>query len=109
MPKFSPEMIRTVALVGHGGAGKTTLADAIGAELIGLGRPIVRASIDGFHSPRAERYRLGRHSPEGYYRDSFQNDAVIASLLGPLGPVGSRRIRRAQPARSCGSAALAVW
>ena len=29
MPRFSPEMIRSIALVGHGAAGKTTLAEAL--------------------------------------------------------------------------------
>ena len=29
MPKFLPDMIRTIALVGHGAAGKTTLAEAL--------------------------------------------------------------------------------
>jgi uridine kinase len=76
-------------------SGKTMLADELVAPLQALGRPVVRASIDGFHRPRSERYQLGRESPEGYYRDSFNLETLIAGLLAPLGPGGSRRIVRA--------------
>jgi uridine kinase len=55
----------------------------------------VRASIDGFHRPRFERYRLGAESPEGYYRDSFDLDGLRRVLLDPLGPHGDRRFRDA--------------
>jgi uridine kinase len=35
----------------------------------------------------------GDASPEGYYRDSFDYPGLIAQLLEPLGPGGSRRYR----------------
>ncbi len=54
---------------------------------------MVRATIDGFHRPRAERHRRGPSSPEGYYRDSFDHDALRRELLAPLGPGGSRLYR----------------
>ena len=51
--------------------------------------------MDGFPNPRAIRYRRGRHSPDGYFRDSFNYDALIDNLLQPLGSGGSRRFRAA--------------
>jgi elongation factor G len=39
MPKFATEAIRTVALVGHAGAGKTTLAEALLAGAGAIGSP----------------------------------------------------------------------
>jgi uridine kinase len=75
-------------------AGKTTLADELAALLMQRGRPVIRASIDGFHRPRAERYRQGANSPQGYYADSFDYAAVSSVLLEPLGPHGSRCFRR---------------
>jgi uridine kinase len=59
------------------------------------GVPVIRASIDGFHYPRHIRYRRGRRSPEGYFRDSFNYEALTTDLLHPLGPGGSLRYRRA--------------
>jgi uridine kinase len=89
-----PHPVR-VAVDGVDAAGKTTLADALAPALEERGRPVIRASIDGFHRPRAERIRRGELSPEGYYRDSFDHDALISRLLAPLGPGGSRWYRRA--------------
>lgn len=84
-----------VAVDGIDAAGKTTLANELGAVLEESGRPVIRASIDGFHQPRSVRYRRGPESPEGYYFDSFDYLALCGALLAPLGPHGSRRYRRA--------------
>jgi uridine kinase len=84
-----------VGIDGVDASGKTTLANELVAPVQALGRPVVRASIDGFHRPRAERYQLGRQSPDGYFRHSFNHEALIRELLAPLGPGGSHRIRLA--------------
>lgn len=84
-----------VAIDGPDAAGKTTLADELAVALREVGRDVIRASGDGFHRPRAERYRSGPDSPRGYYSDSFDYEALRASLLEPLGPGGSREYRPA--------------
>jgi uridine kinase len=84
-----------VAVDGPDAAGKTTLAEELALGLRRRGRAVIRASIDGFHRPRAERYRRGEDSPLGYYEDSFDFGALRRVLLDPLGPEGDRRYRSA--------------
>ena len=89
-----PHPIR-VAVDGVDGVGKTSLANELVDPVRRRGVPVIRGSIDGFHHPRSVRYRRGRSSPEGYFRDSFNYEALTTSLLHPLGPGGSRSYRRA--------------
>lgn len=84
-----------VAVDGRTASGKTRLADEVAAELCARGRPVIRTSVDGFHRPRAERYRRGRLSAEGYLDDGRDWTAVRRLLLDPLGPSGSLQYRTA--------------
>lgn len=89
-----PHPVR-VAIDGVDASGKTTFADELAPVMSALGRPVLRASVDGFHNPAAVRRRRGALSPDGYYHDSFNYPALIAALLQPLGPGGSLLFRRA--------------
>ena len=89
-----PHPVR-VAVDGPDAAGKSTLADELAAELERRGRPVIRASVDAFERPRADRYRRGDDSPEGYRLDSFDHTALVRSLLAPLGPGGDLVYRTA--------------
>lgn len=80
---------RRVAVDGVDGAGKTHFADELGEELKRRGAPVVRASVDGFSNPARTRHRRGRHSPMGFYLDSFDYGSLVRLLLDPLGPGGS--------------------
>ncbi len=81
---LNPAGRRIIAIDGVDGAGKTTFADALAPVLGALGEHVVRASVDGFHRPRAERYARGRDSAEGYYRDSFDLAAMRDRLIDPF-------------------------
>lgn len=70
-----------VAIDGPDAAGKTTLATEI-ADRLDL--PVVRVGADGFHQPREDRYRRGELSAEGYYRDSFDYQAITGQCLAPF-------------------------
>ena len=89
-----PHPIR-VAIDGPDAGGKTTLAQELAALLQAHGRPVIRASIDGFHNPARMRHQQGSTSPAGYFHHSFNYHALIKSLLTPLGPNGSRHYRAA--------------
>jgi len=84
-----------VAIDGVDGSGKTTLADELVEPIRRAGREVIRASVDGFHQPRAVRYTRGPDSPEGYFLDSFDYGALKRELLDPLGPKGDGGFRTA--------------
>lgn len=70
-----------VAIDGPDAAGKTTIASAMAEH---VRRPVITASIDGWHNPRHLRMRRGELSPEGYVLDSFDLDALMSECLTPF-------------------------
>ncbi|MEN3614775.1 uridylate kinase [Plantactinospora sp. ZYX-F-223] len=84
-----------VAVDGPPAAGKTTLADELAVVLREQGRDVIRATIDDFLFPRAQRYPRGEYSAEGCYYDTHDYDTLNRVLLDPLGPGGDRRFQHA--------------
>ncbi|NJM91266.1 MAG: uridine kinase [Myxococcales bacterium] len=80
-----------VAIDGVDGAGKTCFADELASCFRDV--EVIRSSIDGFHNPRAVRYRRGKDSPEGFFFDSFNYSLLKSYLLDPVSPGGSLRYR----------------
>ncbi len=84
-----------VGIDGVDGAGKTVFGDELARLLEASGRTTIRTSVDSFHNPKATRYRLGRHSPSGYFLDSYNYAQLKAALLDPLSPGGTGYYRTA--------------
>ena len=92
---FNPFHPLRVAIDGIDNAGKTTLANELAPLIEQRGRAVIRASIDGFHRPRQERYSRGPDSAEGYYEDLFDYTTLREEILVPLGPDGNLHYRSA--------------
>ena len=70
-----------VAVDGITAAGKTTLVNELANAVDRLGRPVATLTMDGYHHPRAHRYRQGRQSARGYFEDAFDYTAFVTHVL----------------------------
>lgn len=73
-----------VGIDGYDGAGKSFFAQNLTTELNNRDIHIIQSSVDYFHNSKAVRYKLGKDSPEGFYKDSFNYNKLKELLLNPL-------------------------
>lgn len=73
-----------LAVDGLDGAGKGDFADGLAAVFAEQDIAAFRASVDGFHKPRAERYARGHASAEGFYHDSYDYETMRRVLIDPF-------------------------
>lgn len=71
---------------------RESLADGLAGQAVTRGHSVIRATTDSFHRPRADRYRCGPTSPQGYYLDSHDLAAIRYELLEPFG-TGAARVQ----------------
>jgi uridine kinase len=83
-----------VGIDGPAAAGKATLAHGLAAALPEkTARPVFRVAIDSVKRQVDLRTRYPAGSPEDYYVEMVDLDAVRDGLLGPRGPGGHRHYR----------------
>lgn len=79
-----PHPVR-IGVDGFSAAGKSTLADELATTVAERGRTCLRAGLDDFKRPRAERPA----GPTGFYQGAWDLDAIRTFLLVPSGPAGA--------------------
>ncbi len=80
-----------VAVDGVGAAGKTTFSAYLAESA--RPRPVVALHADDFFHPAKVRHARGRHSPEGFWLDAYNYDALVSWALAPLARGGTGRYR----------------
>ncbi|QCB95472.1 uridine kinase [Cellulomonas shaoxiangyii] len=91
-----------LAVDGIGASGKSTFAAALAGHV--RTRPVVLLHADDFFHPAAVRHARGRFSPEGFWLDTYDYDALVSWALGPLCRGGTGLYRRASFDRDTGAA-----
>lgn len=81
-----------IAIDGPTAAGKTSFGHELASEVRTLGRSTLRASLDDFKQPWRDRHLYDRESPQGYYDNAQDQNAVVELLLRPAGPDGDGRV-----------------
>lgn len=71
-----------VAIDGIGGSGKTLFTAALAEEI--TSRAVVVLRVDDFFNPSEVQHARGRHSPEGFWLDTYDYDSLIGDALEPL-------------------------
>ena len=75
-----------VAVDGVDGSGKTTFAESLATAYTALRRAVQVVHMDDFLNPRSVRYGMGRTSPEGFFKDTYDLAAFNTKVLDPLKP-----------------------
>ena len=74
---------RLFAVDGVDGSGKSTFANDLAAVI--QEAPVIVIHADDFLNLRAVRHRRGRDSPEGFWLDTYDYEALHRDVLVPLG------------------------
>ncbi|MET3808064.1 uridine kinase [Nakamurella sp. UYEF19] len=76
-----------VAIDGIGASGKSLFAAQIAARI--QERPVVVLHVDNFFNPSAIRHARGRQSPDGFWLDAYNYDALTHWALRPVQETGA--------------------
>ncbi len=76
-----------IAIDGIGASGKSAFAAQIATRI--QGRPVVVLHVDDFFNPSAIRHMRGRQSPDGFWLDAYNYDALINWALRPVKETGA--------------------
>ncbi|WP_313813904.1 AAA family ATPase [Glutamicibacter sp.] len=76
-----------VAIDGVDGSGKSTFARELSEHF--EGKPVILIHVDDFLNLTAVRHRKGRNSPEGFWLDTYDYEALNRLVLMPLSRGGN--------------------